>query len=101
MPKLSNCFKVAIIKCVICVNDGGASISGEIVVLVMVAVGMVVGYWWCPSGGCGAGDSLFHVGSCNRCRSAFGVVLVVVMVVVVAVMVVMIGVLIKVVVVVH
>ena len=51
--------------------------------VVVGVVGLVVGYWWWRSGGVRAGDSLCKGGSCNRCRSALGVGMVVVVVVVV------------------
>ena len=53
MSYSKNCFKVAILICVIGVDGGCDSISGEVVVVVSVVVvvvvvggGVVVGYWW-------------------------------------------------------
>ena len=79
--------KITIIKCVLCVDGGGVSSGGEIVVLIEVFVGLVVaevGYWWWHSGDGGAGDRLCNIGSCHSWRSSI-VKLVVVMAVVVVV----------------
>ena len=74
---------IAIHRCVLGVDGGVGNSSGGVVVVVVGVVGLVVGYLWWRSGGVRAGDSLCKGGSCNRCRSALGVRMVVVVVVVV------------------
>ena len=69
--KFCNCWKVAILKCVLGVDGGGANSSSKVVYymytcilhVVVVVVGVVVEYWWWHSGGGGAVDSLFKNGS--------------------------------------
>ena len=46
---------------------------------------VLVGYWWCRSGGGVAGDRICNGGSCNRCRSTMVLVVVTVLVLVVEV----------------
>ena len=65
MKKVSNCYGIGKLKCILGVDVGGASSGGEVLVVVVAVV--VIGYWWLRSGG--GGDSLCKGGSCNSCRN--------------------------------